>query len=318
MILRQPCISSCVVVALAVLTWGPAATGAVRTCLEIDVDDGEEAEGFEKLVRAEVATHPSHIVVEVDCETNLKAQMFEVGGSKQITVRVDREVPVRYTIEHKNLLASKVRQAISLVLGNDPTYLTSDITKYSVLERAKHDIQILGHNTVQLELFEAAVYTGDGTDFTTGGAVLFGKGARHWQVFARASSMGHVGPRDDGKPYLKVAAGVDLGIAYELSAISSVTAYFALGASAYYMRFEGNTRGIDGVAEIGKADAFVPAVFGRAGFRLFRLNDFCFDLFLSGLLPFIKTKDESTHFFSEGNKRGQYTPLLQVGVGIGF
>ena len=285
---------------------------AIPTCLTVDASDPKVGPGFDKLVRVELARHPSHALVESGCDATLVVQLFDVAGSRQLTMRLGDAVPVRYTITKDDPLPARVSEAMSLVLGNDPQLLAEDVTKLSAMERAKNNVLVRGANTWRFELFEASYRTGEGASFASGGAFGASRGAEHWQVMLRAYFLGRLGEPEGARPALKIAAGADAGIAYELSALSSATFYVAVGLGIQYMRFEGRVAALGGDLE--DVDAFAPHGFGRIGVRMFRTCDFDLDLFAAGYLPMITAKETDRLLFADG----RWTPSAQVGIGVGF
>jgi hypothetical protein len=288
-------------------------SAAVATCLTVDVEDSGARPGFEKLVRVELARHPSHALATEACRVSLLVQLFKVGGSQQLTMRLDENVPVRFTIGKGDSLVERVAEAMSLVLGNDPTTLAEDITKLSTIERASHAMAVQGINIWRFELFESMYRTGSGTAFAPGGSFGVTRGAGHWQVLGRIYFSGWPNDPEEDRPVLKIAAGADVGITYELSAAANATGYFSFGLGLQFTRFEGRVAALGG--EIDTLDSFAPHAFGRIGVRMFRLYDFDFDIFAAGYLPMKATRQEDSEVFPE---KGRYTMSAQVGVGVGF
>jgi hypothetical protein len=289
------------------------ARAAIATCLTVEADDPKALPGFEKLVRVELARHPSHALAEAGCRVSLVVQLFSVGGSRQLTMRLDENVPIRFTIGKGDPLPDRVSEAMGLVLGNDPVTLAEDVTKLSAMERASHAMAVQGVNIWRFELFEAMYRTGSGTAFAPGGAFGVTRGAGHWQVLGRLYLAGWPNDPGDHRPILEVAAGADVGITYELSAMANATGYFSFGLGLQYMRFEGRADALGGA--IDTLDEFAPHAFGRVGVRMFRLYDFDFDVFAAGYLPMKATKQDGSYVFPE---EGRYTMSAQLGVGVGF
>ena len=286
---------------------------AVPTCLTVEADDPKAQPGLEKLVEIELARHPSHLLATEGCSVSLVVQLFRVGGERQLTARLDENVPIRFTIGKGGSLAERIEEALSLVLGNDPVTLAEDVTKLSAIERASHAMAVQGVNVWRFELYESAYRTGSGAAFAPGGAFGVSRGAGHWQVLGRLCFAGWPNDPEAGRPVLKIAAGADAGIGYEISAIANATFYLALGLGLQYVRFEGRVAALGG--ELRALDSFAPHAFGRIGVRMFRLYDFDFDIFLAGYLPMKATAEEGSGVFPD---RGRYTLSAQMGVGVGF
>lgn len=292
----------------------PAVCGAaaIPTCLIVDVDDPAARPGFGKLVETELARHPSHARVEEGCRSTLVVQLFDVAGSRQLTVRLDGNVPVRYAVPKGEPLPPRVSEAVSLVLGNDPQVLAADPARLSAMERAKHNVLVRGANTWRFELFESAYRTGAGASFAPGGAFGVTRGAGHWQVLLRVFFLGRPGAPEGEKPAVQIAAGADAGLTYELSALASATPYLSIGLGLQYMRFQGRVASIGGAVD--EVDAFAPHGFGRIGVRLLRYCDFDLDLYLAGYLPMMASRETDRALFADG----RWTPSAQMGIGVGF
>jgi hypothetical protein len=228
-------------------------------------------------------------------------------------MRLDENVPVRFTIGKGDSLVERVGEAMSLVLGNDPVTLAEDITKLSTIERASHAMAVQGVNIWRFELFESIYRTGSGAAFAPCGAFGVTRGAGNWQVLGRLYFGGWPSDPDEDRPVLKIMAGADVGITYELSALANATGYFSLGLGLQYTRFEGRVAALGG--GIDTLDSFAPHAFGRIGVRMFRLYDFDFDVFAAGYLPMKATRQEDSAVFPE---EGRYTMSAQIGVGVGF
>ncbi|MGC4092958.1 MAG: hypothetical protein QM756_34745 [Polyangiaceae bacterium] len=61
-------------------TWSLGAHAAVSTCLDVQAEPSDLA-GFEKLVRSELARHPSHTLTTKDCDSRLSVELFSVSKS---------------------------------------------------------------------------------------------------------------------------------------------------------------------------------------------------------------------------------------------
>jgi hypothetical protein len=310
---HRPLALAAALAVLAVVALPGRGHAAVATCLEVEADDPKVRPGFEKLVRVELARHASHALAQTGCRVSLVVQLFDVGGSRQLTMRLDEEVPVRFTIGKGDSIPDRVAEAMSLVLGNDPVTLAEDVTKLSAIERASHAMAVQGVNIWRFELFEAMYRTGSGAAFAPGGAFGVTRGAASWQVLGRLYLAGWPTEPADDRPILEVVAGADVGISYELSATANATGYFSFGLGLQFMRFERRVDELGG--DVDTLDRFGPHAFGRIGVRLFRFYDFDFDIFAAGYLPMMATKQEGSLVFPE---EGRYTMSAQVGVGVGF
>jgi hypothetical protein len=308
-----PIIAAALAALVLVAVPGTGSAAAVATCLTVEVDDADARPGFEKLVRVELARHPSHELATEACRVSLLVQLFKVGGSQQLTMRLDENVPVRFTIGKADSLVERVGEGMSLVLGNDPVTLAEDITKLSTIERASHAMAVQGINIWRFELYESMYRTGSGAAFAPGGSFGVTRGAGHRQVLGRIYFSGWPNEPEEDRPVLKIAAGADVGITYELSATANATGYFSLGLGLQFTRFEGRAAAVGG--KVDTLDSFAPHAFGRLGVRMFRLYDFDFDIFAAGYLPMKATRQEDSQVFPED---GRYTMSAQIGVGVGF
>jgi hypothetical protein len=285
------------------------ATG-IPICVEVRSDEAKELAGLRKLVLDELGHHPRRRVVERDCESRLLIDHFRLAGQTYLTARINSEVPVRFSVA-RDTLAEKLTEALRLVLRHDPVFLQRDVRELSAIQRAAHSVLRRGHTFVRLELFQTIAGSDRGASFAPGGAITLARGADHFQVFARAYLAGLPGGVGPDQRALRIQTGGEGGVAYEVSARSSASFYFALAAGLQYLRYEGQASPTDrGSLEI--ADKLGFALSGRVGVRLFRIHNFDCDLFAEGFLPFFKTSDPDAQIVD------RYTPSLQLGIGVGF
>jgi hypothetical protein len=289
------------------------ALAAVTVCVEIEAEKAE-SEGLRKLVLSEMARHPSHRVVEEGCDTVLSVHLFEVEDKRYLTARIGEEVPVRYRLGKGDTLDNALREGLSLVLGSDPVYLAKDITRYSRMERARHSVLEKGHNIWRVELFEIMARGEKRLTFASGAAFSATRGADHVRVFARIHVAGRPGRLGLKESALRMSSGIDLGIAYEVSAHASSTFYLGGGLGVQYLMFEGRLT-VEGAPTTEVINEVFPAPFVRLGARFLRMYDFDLDLFVSFHLPLFKVRDQDSPLFGE---KGLYTPFAQLGLGVGF
>jgi hypothetical protein len=126
-----------VLIAGAALGLGLAqpAQAAVALCVETHTE-AADGEGGKNLVLSEVGRHPSHHVVDSNCPSRLRIELFSTGGRRYLTVQVDGEVPDRSTIADVSEVAPKVAESITHVLRSDPMHLSEDPETWSAVERA--------------------------------------------------------------------------------------------------------------------------------------------------------------------------------------
>jgi hypothetical protein len=291
-------------IVLAVTGSGHAAPTPL--CLKVEGDAG-----LRKLVTAELGHHlQSHRLVASGCRSTLEVQLYVVDGVRYLTVRIDQQIPVRHTYRDRADLGEKLADAISLALRHDPRHLERDPAEYSRLQRAVHSILRRGHNRYRLELFQLVARSGAGAVSIPGGGLSFTRGADHWQVFGRLYFGGSPGTAVEGR-LLKICAGGDAGLTYELSARANTSLYFSAAAGVQLLDFEGrldpgDPDSLDTVIRVG------ATLSGRVGVRLFRANNFDLDLFAMGYLPLFNTRDPDSALMDS------YTPSLLLGLGVGF
>ena len=291
----------------------PALANAETTlCVEVRADD-TQLENLQRLAENEVTRHPGYLVVGEGCGATLLVELFDVGGATFLTIRLDRGVPLRYTIEEPRELDEKLTEGVSLVLQNDPVRLSEDVTHYSELERAAHSVLVRGHFTWRIELFEVTGRSGTGAEFVPGGAIAMTRGADNWLVFARIYFGGSPEGVTISDHILRFYTGGDVGVTYEFSADSATTFYLSAGVGLQFLSYEGSTtvdgRELDQTIETRQIGLTVSA---RAGVRFLRIYDFDVDLFACGYLPLFNTHDPDSELMDH------YTPSLQIGMGVGF
>ncbi|MCP4679572.1 MAG: hypothetical protein GY854_29590 [Deltaproteobacteria bacterium] len=301
------------ILALVLLLAGERALAAVDVCVVVSSDD-EDKQGFTKLVLSELGRHPSHRVVKENCRSNLSVDLFRVGTKRFLTARIDKEVPIRYEIAGDNELSKKLKDALTLVLGNDPAHLAEDIGRYSLMQRASHSILKRGTNIWRFELYQTLSRGGGHVLYAPGGAIAVTRGADNWQVLARIYFAGRPGALESFDPILRISTGGDVGITYEFSAASATTFYLSAGAGVQYLRHEGRVE-YEGDASQEHINEVGAILFARAGLRFLRLYDFDCDVFVTGYLPLFNTNEPDSLLFGD---KGLYTPSIQVGMGVGF
>ncbi len=282
---------------------------ATDLCVQVTTSPDDQ-DNLQKLVHNELGHHPSHVVVQEDCESRLKVELFELKGMYYLTARMNQAVPVRYQFRENQELSAKLRTAIRQVLAHDPIFLMNDITRYSAIQRAAHSVLKRGHNTIRLELYQGIGRGNEQAVYAPGAAVGMTRGADHWQVFARMY-FGSWPGKVLGESYvLRVDTGADLGLIYEFNKLDNSSLYVGAGFGLQYMRYEGRSDPTD-AKSIDHRNDFGPTFHLRLGFRLMRLYDFDCDFFVVGYLPmFGADKDSRLADF--------YSPTLQLGLGIGF
>jgi hypothetical protein len=248
------------------------AQAKTKICLQIKAPD-KQMKNFEKLVRAELAHHPTHEVVADKCQSMLVLEIFEMKKTWFLTARVNQEVPVRHSFKKMEELEHKLKDAISQVLSHDPVYLADDITHYSRIQRAAHSILKRGNNFWRLELFQGIGRGGSPVSYAPGAAVSITRGADNWQVFVRVFFGGWPGNPRGEDAVLAVNTGADVGLTYEFSALSSSSFYVSLGVGLQYQRYSGLLDAND-PESVDYRNDFGPTLSARAGFRFLRIYNF--------------------------------------------
>ena len=280
-----------------------------RLCVHIEADQNQK-DSFFKLVLNELAHHPSHRVVDSECQSLLTVKFFSLEDVNYLTCRINREVPVRYDFSNPADLASKLSQAISQVLVHDPVYLSDDITHYNAIQRAAHSILKRGNNYWRLEIYQGIGNGNNNVAFAPGGAVSISRGADHWQVYTRLYFGGWPGPVAGSDRILRIKTGADVGLTYEFNALSNASFYASAGLGLQYLRYKGRLDPAD-ENSIDHRNDFGPTFHLRFGFRFLRVYDFDCDIFVAGYLPmFPADADTGLGDF--------YPPSLQAGFGVGF
>lgn len=289
------------------------AQAAVRLCVETRTE-ASDAVGFDKLVRSEVARHPSHQIVPSNCQSRLLVESFRASGTRYLTAQLDGEVPERIVLGKDSELASRLADSISQVLGNDPMHLAEDPTRLSGIERASRSVLVRGANTYRLELFEVMARTDHNLAFAPGVGIGFARGADQWQILARLHLAGSPEGIQGNERALRLATGMDLGILWEASRRAPTSAYVGALAGVTVMRFAGQVDPAD-KATMTDIHRWLPVMGIRTGLRLFRFFDFDADIFLqinAPVLPIRQVDDD------DWGMNGTWTPSLQLGLAVGF
>lgn len=285
------------------------AAAAVDVCVRVNAEEGRLA-GLRKLVRDELGHHPTHRQVERGCRSLLQVELFDVDRVWFLTARINKEVPIRFAVKRKEELGQRVREALRRVLKNDPIHLAEDIQSYSAAQRAVRSVLKGGRNTWRMELFETVISGGDNAAFASGGAFSVTRGSASWYVFARLYACGAMGGTTGTDRALRLLAGGELGLSYELFARELTTPYLSAGLGAQVLHYEGRLRAGD--ADLESATVKGGTFSLRAGARFFRASDFELDIFVAGYLPLFSTNDPDSLLMDA------YTPSLQLGMGVGF
>jgi hypothetical protein len=305
--------AAALLVAFAVLAKAETARAEVLICLDVKSDRDDQA-AFEKLVRSELARHPSHRASASGCESRLSVELFHLGNTRYLTVRIDGEIPMRYPVASDAELENRLGDGVSRALGNDPAYLAENPERMSGGERALRSVLVRGNNTFRLSLFQTVARTDTGAAFAPGLAFELSRGADHFAVFARTAVAGNLSAIHGSERALRLLGQVDAGVTYEASARAATSGYLGLGAGLTLLRFEGRVDEND-PDSLDRVDVAGATLEARFGVRFFRMYDFDCDAFLITALPLFATKNPDALLFGES---GIYTPFVQLGLGVGF
>jgi hypothetical protein len=306
----------CLLIAFAAaiaLAWAGSARAAVSLCLEVKAAPSEVA-AFDKLVRSELMRHPSHVLSNTACDSRLLVELFQLGKSRFLTVRIDGEIPLRYSLATEQELETRLTEGVSRVLGNDPAYLAEDPSRLSSGERAVRAVLVHGSNNYRLAFFETLARTDTGVAFAPGLAFELARGAGHFSIFARVGVAYSPRAVRGEERSLNLLGQGEAGVLYEWSPRASTSVYAGASAGALVLRFEGlvdpqDARSLDSVATTGAMLSL------RAGVRFLRIYDFDCDVFGAVVAPLFATRNPDAELFGE---KGTYTPLAQLGLGVGF
>jgi hypothetical protein len=277
------------------------AQAAVPLCLEVRADDA----GFQQLVEDELRHHPTHRLATGDCGSRLTVELFASGGARYLTVRVNQEVPVRFTVKREARdVEEKLSEALRQVLQHDPVYLAEDLSRMNAVWRSGSNLVKNGRNRYRLELIEVIGNGGRNAVFATGGAFTVARGIDHLQIFARLEAAGSPKSYGDGGVVLRALAGADVGLLWETSARANNSFYLGPGVGLHFLQFEGQ--------DAPPVGSLLFSLSLRAGVRCLRFYGFDVDLFAQLQLPFYKTADPDSPLVDA------YTPFLTTGLGVGF
>lgn len=298
--------------ALACLASKPA-HAVVTLCVQVEAP-GSERVGLDKLVRSELGRHPSHRVSEANCDSQLAVELFSLAKTRYLTLRIDREVPLRYALQNERELEVRLAEGLSRVLNSDPAYLAEDPSRLSAGERALRGVLVHGKNSYRLGVFESVARTDTGFAFAPGLSFEVMRGAGHYAVFARTAAAYSLPTVGGDERALNVLAEAQVGALYEFAPRAATSGYVGLGVGALVLRFAGRLEANDAssVDRFTTAGAMLSA---RAGIRFFRVYDFDCDVFTAVVAPLFASKNPDSKLFGEG---GAYTPLAELGVLVGF
>ncbi len=289
------------------------AQAAVSLCVSV-ADSTNPQSGLEKLVHSEVRKHTSHTLAEKGCASRLVVELFKTGELRYLSVGLEGEVPLRYSITSDTDIEAHLIDGVTLALKSDPEHLTAGSESSSGIEHFRQQTLVHGMNTYRVEAFEMMARTDTGAAYAPGLGFGVHRGAEYWQIFARTYFAASPSAVEKSERVLRIGAGIDLGLAYEFSRRALTTPYVAGSVGVGFLRFEGLTDPSNRASSdyVGTLGAIASA---RVGLRTLRFFDFDADIFIAGSLPAFKTRRIDATLFGES---GTYTPFVQLGAGVGF
>jgi hypothetical protein len=285
------------------------AQGMVTTCVNV-VAARDDVDALERLVKSEVARHPTHVVVDRDCRTRLEVEIIEVKEGRFLTGRIGSQVPHRVRIEGKDGLTAALEELLRVVLHNDPITLEGP-RRQSWLSGSVDQLRRKGQNLYGAEMFEWIAVAQGNVHQMPGFALRLRREFGSWQVGLRLGGAIWPGPmhRSELDPALHVAAHAE--VAKFASALADASAYASALVGVEYQRFRGPAP-LLGDGAYGTASAVGLSLGLRGGVELLRTTDARFDLFVQVLFPVFVTKDD------DGGVMRQWVPSAQVGGGVAF
>lgn len=291
----------------ALVTLSAPAQARVRTCVTVE-PGREDGAALRRLVESEVNRHPSHEVVDTDCESYLTVELIEVGAERYVTARVGVEVPHREPVTAAGI-APALERALAIVLHSDPRTLSGPERDQGMFHTAR-ELEQRGKNHFGVELFELCAVVGGDVNTLPGIAATARREVGRFHVGARIAGAFGVPPQG---PALHLSA--DLTAALDATLYSSSTAGTAAFASVLlgleHQRFYGRRRFVEGES-YGTALELGPSAGLRGGVELFRFASVRYLGFVQGSLPLFASRDRDYGVVA------QYMPSLAVGVGAVF
>lgn len=288
----------------------PHAEAGIQTCVAVEAPRDRAA--FEKLVRSELARHPSHDWAENGCEARLRVELIVVderlGGGRYVTGWLDGDVPHREEVGQHGLGAA-LERLLTVVLHNDPRRLRGPEAERDPFSSAVRALRINGQTYVGAEAYQLGTWVGGHVQSLSGLAAFMRREVGSVHVAVRFGGAHDFGQRSELALETDVVA--ELEAALWSSRTADTAAFAGLTLSYEYQRFTGPAPHTGpGRHASASASGFSPAV--RVGVELFRVTSTRALFFLSARTPTFVSTDP------DGGVVDQWTPTLALGGGVAF
>src|SRR5260221_3372049 len=300
-----------VLLALVVFLVAPAARaqGMVSTCVKVITSRGD-AEELERLVRSEVARHPTHVVVEKECRTTLEVEMIEIAEGRFLTGRTGSQVPHRVRIEGKDGLVPALSELLRVVLHNDPIVLEGP-KEESFLGASLNQLRRKGQNLYGIEAFEWMAPVGGRLTQLPGAALRIRREVNSFYVGVRLGAAFRLEGTQklELHPTAHVAAHAEGGLF--TAAMSDTSFYVSALVGIEHQRYVGPAP-LVGEGATGDALQTGLSLGLCGGVELLRTTDVRFDLSLQLLVPAFVTHDIDAGVIHA------WVPSAMIGGGVAF
>jgi hypothetical protein len=285
------------------------AQGMVTTCVEV-ATSRSDAQELERLVKSEVARHPTHVVVERDCRTTIEVEIIEIAEGRFLNGRIGSQVPYRVRVEGPNGLVPALEELLRVVLHNDPVLLEGP-KQQSFLAGSVDQLRRKGRNLYGLEAFEWIAPVGGRLEQLPGAALRVRREVSPFYVGVRIGAAFRLGgaQRFELRPMADVAADAEIGLF--ASPLSDISLYASALVGIEHQRYAGPAPLL---GEGATGDALQTGLsFGlRGGVELLRTTDARFDLFVQISAPAFVARD------IDGGVIHAWVPSAMVGGGVAF
>ena len=302
-------ILQCLLVLILVLS--SYSFAGIATCLTVNVDQSIDKEKFRKIVASEIKRHPTHELVDKECETSMNADFFKFENSYQLTLQMKGTVPLRYSLASISELDHNLSKGVSLLLQNEPVHLRKHIATYAKTQRAYHNLRKNGITMKSIEIFQNNISLDQKVISSPGLSLGVSKGDDYWHIFSRFYITGLANKAVTREPSLKMSAGVEAGLLYEFFLKDMWSPWVSGAFGIQNLQFEQKSEDFSRLSTMSKSGATIGFY---TGIKLFRWNTFNYDIYAGIILPLFSTEEVDSDIFDVGE--GFYTPSLQFGAKI--